>query len=150
MSYNKEPPKEYPNKYEKFRDLGWKSYEDCAEVISFFTPHDMDLTNKDTAFIKDYNNNKLPKGVNINGRVKVVQKPDYKATMNIKEAFTRVQELMCTKSGGLRATMTKLKPWEVNDLASLLHHLRSEWVDGERGNVELTFNEYYMLKPKKK
>ncbi len=150
MTYVKEEPKTYTNKYEKFRDLGWKSYEDGADVISFFCQHELDLSNKEKDFIADYNKNKLPKGVDINGRVKVVSKPDYKVEMPIQEVFSLIKGLMVTKNGTLRKSMDNLKPYEANTLASLLHYVREEWRFGERGNVILTFQEYYLLKPKKK
>ena len=149
MTYKKTEPKVYPNGYERFRDLGWKSYECGAEVISFFLPHEMDLTHRDKDFVADYNKNKLPRGVNINGRVKEIPPQEYKASMQIKEAFSLVQELMVTKNKTLRKSMENLKPWEVNTLASLLHHLREEWSMGERGEVILTWAELFLLKPKK-
>ena len=45
--------------------------------------------------------------------------------------------------------MENLKPYEVNDLANLLHYLRQCWTEGEKVAM-LTWKEYFILKGGKK
>lgn len=160
MAYKKIEPVVYVNSYERQRETIYKlfyAWDDEGNFInckgshtSFFCKEDMNLEGKDSSFIKDYNNNKLPKGTNISGKVKQIPPQEYPVTMNISLAFKLIQDVMVTKNKTLRKSMETLKPYESNDLASLLHHLRSEWELGERGDVLLTYKEKYLLQPKKK
>jgi hypothetical protein len=90
---------------------------------------------------------------NITGRMKeAVFDVEYKASMNIKEAFRKVEDVMMTKKETkgkrltLKVSMDKLKPHEEYTLISLLNYLRESWLEGERGDVALTWAEFYLLK----
>lgn len=126
--------KEYKNSYERRRDLLWRDVSDPDDVkhlniISFFCPSG---------------------SVPITGKVFQPPKPDYKVEIDISKCFAAIKERMTTKSGQPRASMLKLKDYEITMWASLLEYLRSEWALGERGKVFLTGQEYYALFPKKK
>lgn len=85
-------------------------------------------------------------GTPISGKVAKIKPVEFKATMNIKDAFALLKAAMHTKSGSLRKNMLELKPFEEYLLISLINYLREEWVDGNRGAVELTWKEYFFLR----
>lgn len=89
---------------------------------------------------------------NINGRLKeAVFDVDFPAKMPIREAFALIEDIFMTskltkgKRITLRASMKSLKQHEEYLLISLLTHLRERYADGERGDVELTWKEFYLL-----
>lgn len=88
----------------------------------------------------------------IDGRVKQVKEIEYKASMNIKECFSKIEDLMMTKKLTkkkrltLKAEMLKLAPHEEYMLISLLSYLREEFLDGNRGEVMLSWQEFFTLR----
>ena len=76
---------------------------------------------------------------------------DYPVTMNIKEAFKKIEDVFVTKKltkgrrTTLRASMDSLKPHEEYLLISLLTYLREAYMDAEN-EVLLSYQEFYLLK----
>ena len=131
---------DYPNNYEFMRENLWKEVSDIddikyANVISYFCK-----------------SGQTP----ITGEIKQIKETDYKATMGIKDAFQKIQVLMLTKSKTLRKSMEALTPYQTYDLIALLNYLREQWSEGNRGEVMLSWREYFLLneggfkKPKNK
>ncbi len=109
-------------------------------VLSYIDP-------KDLSYFK--NNGKSPDKTY---PAKVAEE-QYNATMNIKEAFKLIEDVFVTQkknSKGKRETLTAsvkgLNEYQTEVLQSLLNHLRTSWVDGERGDVQLTWAEFFLLK----
>jgi len=89
----------------------------------------------------------------VSGKIAQVKPTEYKATMNIMDAFKAVEELMTTKKltkgrrNTLKASMKELTQWESYDLIALLSYLREEYqVFGNRGEVTLSWKEFFYLK----
>jgi len=89
----------------------------------------------------------------VSGKIAQIKPPEYKATMNIMDAFKAVEELMTTKKltkgrrNTLKASMKELTQWESYDLIALLSYLREEYqVFGNRGEVTLSWKEFFYLK----
>lgn len=124
---------EYKNSYERRRSLLWRDIKDQDDlkplnIINFFTP-----------------SGHTP----ITGKVFKPPEPEFKVEIDISKCFQAIKEQMSTKTGKPRASMLKLKDYEITMWANLLEYLRSEWSLGERGKVFLTGQEYYALFPKK-
>lgn len=113
-------------RYEDFRENGWRSYEDCAKVISFF------LKRK---------SGEQP----VSGKVHVpVEAPvvSYDKSYELSLVIRLVKDKMMTKrltrtpSGQKkRLTMRKeflsMKPYEIYDWVSLINEIRNALRDGE-------------------
>jgi hypothetical protein len=127
-------PTLYSNLYEFRRDWLWTEVKEDSDegypnIVNYFCPK-----------------GRTP----VSGRVFQPPKPDFKIDICIKRCFEAIKTQMTTKNGQPRASMLKLKDYEITDWASLLEYLRSEWQEGNREKVLLTGKEYYMLFPKKK
>ena len=90
---------------------------------------------------------------NITGRLTEAKfNIEYKASMNIKKAFEKIEDVFMTKKvvkgkrTTLRASMNDLNPHEEYTLIALLNHLRECYSEGERGDVELSWLEFFLLK----
>lgn len=143
----------YSHPYEYSRDWLWSHViEDddigYPKVYSY-------IEEEDISYLQTHGKRK-PK--NITGYLKefIPPSPDYKCEMDLKECFVAIKEKMTTKSGQLRASMLKLKPYEIQDWSCLLEYLRSEWQLRESDKALLTGKEWFMLfgvdnknKPKK-
>lgn len=81
----------------------------------------------------------------ITGKVKQLPEPEYKGTMDIKEGFALLKELMHTKQGNLRKTMENLRDYEEYTLIALINYMRECWVEKET-TLHLTWTEYYLLR----
>lgn len=114
------------NKYEKFREEGWKSYEDCANVVSYFCPC-------------------RENEVEVSGKIKQLPEICFDKQVDIRQAFDMIKTQMMTKQGKLRKKMVDIPEWEVYAWGSLLHELRRAWQDGE-SMVFLSWKELKMLK----
>lgn len=82
----------------------------------------------------------------ISGRQTKVKPVEYPKEMYIKEAFKQIELLMMTKGGKLRKKMENLQSWEEYSLIALLNYLREEWGNGNRETVQLSWQEFYLLK----
>ncbi len=109
-------------------------------VLSYIDP-------KDLAYFK--NNGKSPDKTY---PAKIAEE-QYQASMNIKEAFKLIEDVFVTKKEnkeGKRETLTasvkSLNEYQEELLQSLLNYLRTSWSDGERGDVQLTWKEFFLLK----
>lgn len=121
---------DYPSDYEFRRSELWKEIKSSDDlgypnVISYFIPS---------------------VGVNLTGTVKQIPQVEFPASFSIVEAFKLIKDAMHTKGGKLRKGMETLKPHEDYLIISLINYLREEWVDGNRGQVDLTWQEMYFLK----
>jgi hypothetical protein len=117
------------------------SYEYQRQWLSAFEKEDdMDYYPKSYSFFVKSGS------VPITGKVQKIKPVEYAATMNIKEAFDRLKHLMHTKQNKLRKSMTELKPYEEYTLIALINYLREEWTAGCRGDIVLTWTEFFYLK----
>ena len=112
-------------KYEEFRESGYKSYEDTAKVISYFCKS----SEKDPP---------------ITGKIFKVPEINFNKNVDINKAFNAIKSRMCTKKGALRKSFENLPPHEVYDWSALLHYLRKEYKDGKK-TVDISYKEYRML-----
>lgn len=121
---------DYPDLYSYRAENLWKEVKEQEDigyplVISYFTP-----------------SGNTP----ITGKVFQPPSPEYKCECDIKECFTAIQDKMIVKSGQPRASMLKLKDYEIQVWAQLLDYLRFEYGSlGNRGNVTLTGAEWWLL-----
>ena len=126
----KKDPTLYSDSYSYRTSWLWTDVKDeddigYPNIISFFVPS---------------------KGTPVSGKEYTPPAPDFKCECDIKECFVKIKEKMATKGGQPRATMLKLKDYEVQAWSQLLDYLRFEWgVLDNRGKVLLTGSEWYML-----
>jgi len=130
---------EYENEYEWRRDTLHREIYDRDDIEGQYP-------NIISFFVKS---GRTP----VSGEIAQVKPTEYKATMNIMDAFKAVEELMTTKKltkgrrNTLKASMKDLTQWESYDLIALLSYLREEYqVFGNRGDVQLSWKEFFILK----
>lgn len=135
----------YSCQYEYNRDWLWTDViEDddigYPKVYSY-------IKEEDLVYLKRHGTRKE----NITGRLKESKfEVSYPATMPIREAFGKIENVFMTKKQTkgkritLRSSVESLKPYEEYILISLLTYLREAYTDGE-DEVLLTYQEYYLL-----
>ncbi|AUR92296.1 hypothetical protein NVP1170O_183 [Vibrio phage 1.170.O._10N.261.52.C3] len=111
--------------YERFREEGWKSYEDCAKVISYFCPRKSSESE-------------------VSGKEMTLRQESFWKDVDIHKAFRAYKSCMATQKGLTRKKMLSLKPHETYAWSALLEYLRVSWREGEKV-VTLSSREFEML-----
>lgn len=126
---------DYPDKYSFRADNLWKELKEdddtsSVKVISYFKPRargEPEITG-------------------------VVYKPlstSYELEIPITKVFALLKEKMATKTGLTRKKMLDIPEYQIYDYGALLEYVRSEWMEGNRGNVLISKKEYSMIAPDK-
>lgn len=74
----------------------------------------------------------------------------YTVSINITKVFTLIKKKLSNKDGSTKKLMLDISLSESYIYGALLEYLRSEWLEGNRGNVFLTKKEFAMIMPSKK
>lgn len=126
--------------YERKRDNLWKEFQ----------------LEEDGVKIKGYHYNYFLKKEN-NAEVDVnmpTERPvsSYDVPINIGKVFTLVKAKMSNKDGSTKKLFIEKNSFDysIYDWGVLLEYLRSEWLEGNRGDVLLTKKEFAMIMPKRK
>lgn len=117
---------DYPNKLEYFREEGFKSYEDCAKVITYWQPK-----SRGQQF-------------NITGCVKKIPDVNYDKLVNRKWAVSQLKNKLYTQKGKLRQKYIDMPQWISYLVSSLMLYFNQCTKEGSV-NVLLSWQEYNWL-----
>lgn len=125
--------------YERKRDNLWKEFqleEDGIKIKGYHYSY----------FIKKDNHSDNDIIVNVGAPESL-----YTVSINIGKVFALVKSIMANKDGSTKKLfMAKnSSDWSIYEWGVLLEYIRSEWLEGNRGDVLLTKKEFAMIMPKK-
>lgn len=135
----KKQRQDYPNKIEWFRENGWKSYEDCADVVTFWC--------------KKSHGQKY----DINGKVFKPPETHFDKVCKVNDAMALLQDKLFTKrltrtSSGKKVRSTYSKVFLDTpeclyyDYLALMHYFRQVVAEGKETCI-LSYKEWVMLQP---
>lgn len=126
--------------YERKRENLWKEFQLEEEGVKIKGYHYNYFLKKDNPSDNDIN-------VQYN-----VPKTSYTVSINISKVFALVKAKMSNKDGSTKKLFVEKNSFDysVYDWGVLLEYIRSEWLDGNRGDVLLTKKEFAMIMPKRK
>jgi len=126
--------------YERKRENLWKEFQLEEDGIKIKGYHYSYFLKKDNPSDNDIN-------VQYN-----VPKTSYTVSINISKVFALVKARMSNKGGSTKKLFIEKNSFDysIYDWGVLLEYLRSEWMEGNRGDVLLTKKEFAMIMPKRK
>lgn len=126
--------------YERKRENLWKEFQLEEDGVKIKGYHYSYFLKKDNPSDNDIN-------VQYN-----VPKTSYTVSINISKVFALVKAKMSNKDGSTKKLFVEKNSFDysVYDWGVLLEYIRSEWLDGNRGDVLLTKKEFAMIMPKRK
>lgn len=126
--------------YERKRDNLWKEFQLEVNGVKIKGYHY-------NYFLKKENNADNDINVQYN-----VPKTSYTVSINISKVFALVKAKMSNKDGSTKKLFVEKNSFDysIYDWGVLLEYLRSEWMEGNRGDVLLTKKEFAMIMPKRK
>lgn len=111
--------------YEKFREEGWKSYEDGAKVISYFCKREANQPE-------------------VTGIEFKPPESHFEQVWETKKVIALLKEKMLTKSGSVRKKILDKPDWELAQYAALYHYL-SQAMKEKSNKVLLSKREVVMI-----